>query len=145
MAGFWQNLHRKIASRAKSKKKIYIQTFNWQGAVLWSKKLYMQIPPTEWCYALMFVAWYWFYKRKCPNRDENLLTETYTHINKHISCMLLPRPLSNDPRFIQCIYYYSHTSKHFMEIYWLCVDVFLDQFFSCFYSSDITETKRMAR
>ena len=31
--------------------------------------------------------------------------------------ILLPRPLSNDPRFIQCIYRYSHSSKRFVEVY----------------------------
>ena len=31
--------------------------------------------------------------------------------------MLLPRPLSNDPRFIQCIYRYSHASKPFVGVY----------------------------
>ena len=31
-------------------------------------------------------------------------------------CILLPRPLSNDPRFIQCIYRYSHVSKRFVEV-----------------------------
>ena len=31
--------------------------------------------------------------------------------------ILLPRPLSNDPRFIQCIYRYSHASKRLVEVY----------------------------
>ena len=31
--------------------------------------------------------------------------------------ILLPRPLSNDPRFIQYIYRYSHASKRFVEVY----------------------------
>ena len=30
--------------------------------------------------------------------------------------MLILRPLSNDPRFIQCIYCYSHASKRFVEV-----------------------------
>ena len=34
-----------------------------------------------------------------------------------MKCTLLPRPLSNDPRFIQCIYRYSHASKRFVEVY----------------------------
>ena len=33
------------------------------------------------------------------------------------TCILLPRPLSNDARFIQCIYPYSHASKRFVEVY----------------------------
>ena len=33
--------------------------------------------------------------------------------------ILLPRPLSNDPRFIQCIYRYNHASKRFVEVYLL--------------------------
>ena len=32
-------------------------------------------------------------------------------------CILLPRPLSNDPRLIQYIYHYSHASKRFVEVY----------------------------
>ena len=32
------------------------------------------------------------------------------------TCILLPQPLSNDPRFIQCIYRYSHASKRFVEV-----------------------------
>ena len=31
--------------------------------------------------------------------------------------ILLPRPLRHDPRFIQCIYRYSHASKRFVEVY----------------------------
>ena len=30
---------------------------------------------------------------------------------------VVPRPLSNDPRFSQCIYRYSHASKRFVEVY----------------------------
>ena len=30
--------------------------------------------------------------------------------------ILLLRPLSNDPRFIQSIYRYSHASKRFVEV-----------------------------
>ena len=33
-----------------------------------------------------------------------------------VPCILLPRPLSNDPRFIQCIYHFSHASKRFVEV-----------------------------
>ena len=33
------------------------------------------------------------------------------------SSILLLRPLSNDPRFIQCIYRYSHASKRFVEVF----------------------------
>ena len=32
-------------------------------------------------------------------------------------CILLPRPQSNDPRLIQYIYHYSHSSKLFVEVY----------------------------
>ena len=31
--------------------------------------------------------------------------------------ILLPRPLSNDPRFMHCIYRYSHASKLFVEVF----------------------------
>ena len=31
---------------------------------------------------------------------------------------LLPRLSSNDPQFVQYIYCYSHTSKHFVKEYW---------------------------
>ena len=30
---------------------------------------------------------------------------------------VVPRPLSNDPRFTQCIYRYSRASKRFVEVY----------------------------
>ena len=30
---------------------------------------------------------------------------------------VVPRPLSNDPRFIQCIYRYSRASNRFVEVY----------------------------
>ena len=43
--------------------------------------------------------------------------------------ILLPRPLSNDPRFIQFIYHYSHASKCFVEVYY---DTYL--FFYLFYN-----------
>ena len=33
--------------------------------------------------------------------------------------ILLPRPLSDDSRFILCIYRYSHASKRFVEVYFL--------------------------
>ena len=29
---------------------------------------------------------------------------------------VVPRPLSNDPRFSQCIYRYSRASKRFVEV-----------------------------
>ena len=29
---------------------------------------------------------------------------------------VVPRPLSNDPRFVQCIYRYSRASKRFVEV-----------------------------
>ena len=32
------------------------------------------------------------------------------------STILLPRPLRHDPRFIQCIYRYSHASKRLVEV-----------------------------
>ena len=32
-------------------------------------------------------------------------------------CTVVPRPLSNDPRFSQCIYRYSRASKRFVEVY----------------------------
>ena len=32
-------------------------------------------------------------------------------------CTVVPRPLSNDPRFTQCIYRYSRASKRFVEVY----------------------------
>ena len=31
-------------------------------------------------------------------------------------CVLVPRPLSNDPWYIQCIYCYSHASKRFVDV-----------------------------
>ena len=31
---------------------------------------------------------------------------------------VVPRPLSNDPRFTQCIYRYSRASKRFVEVYY---------------------------
>ena len=34
--------------------------------------------------------------------------------------ILPPRPLSNDPRYVQCIYQYSHASKRFVKVYMLC-------------------------
>ena len=30
--------------------------------------------------------------------------------------ILLPRPLRHEPRFIQCIYRYSHASKRLVEV-----------------------------
>ena len=41
------------------------------------------------------------------------------------SSILLLRPLSNDPRFIQCIYRYSHASKRFVEVVSYGVILFL--------------------
>ena len=38
---------------------------------------------------------------------------------------LLPRPLRHDPRFIQCIYCYSHASKRLVEVYMSCIIVTL--------------------
>ena len=39
-----------------------------------------------------------------------------------ITCTkVVPRPLSNDPRFIQCIYRYSRASKRFVEIYFVLI------------------------
>ena len=38
--------------------------------------------------------------------------------NKHCrDYILLPRPLRHDPRFIQCIYRYSHASERLVEVY----------------------------
>ena len=38
---------------------------------------------------------------------------------------VVPRPLSNDPRFTQCIYRYSRASKRFVEVYTLaCAAVY---------------------
>ena len=34
------------------------------------------------------------------------------------STKLLLLPLSNDPRFIQCIYRYTHASKRFVEVFY---------------------------
>ena len=34
-----------------------------------------------------------------------------------MSLTLVPRPLSNDPRFTQCICRYSRASKRFVEVY----------------------------
>ena len=36
-------------------------------------------------------------------------------LNRDVSTVV-PRPLSNDPRLFQCIYRYSHASKHFVEV-----------------------------
>ena len=33
------------------------------------------------------------------------------------SATVVPRPLSNDPRFTQCVYRYSRASKRFVEVY----------------------------
>ena len=33
---------------------------------------------------------------------------------------VVPQPLSNDPRFTQCIYHYSRASKRFVEVYLPC-------------------------
>ena len=33
--------------------------------------------------------------------------------------LLLPRPLCNDPRFIQFTYRYSHASTRFVEVEWV--------------------------
>ena len=38
-----------------------------------------------------------------------------TNEKKHTSTVV-PRPLSNDPRFTQCIYRYSRASKRFVEV-----------------------------
>ena len=35
----------------------------------------------------------------------------------NIRCTVVPRPLSNDPRFTQCINRYSRASKRFVEVY----------------------------
>ena len=43
-------------------------------------------------------------------------SEICTLIYLTISILLL-RPLSNDPRFMQCIYRYSHASKRFVEVF----------------------------
>ena len=32
---------------------------------------------------------------------------------------VVPRPLSNDPRFTQCVYRYSRASKRFVKVYML--------------------------
>ena len=34
-----------------------------------------------------------------------------------IKTTVVPRPLSNDPRFTQCIHRYSRASKRFVEVY----------------------------
>ena len=34
----------------------------------------------------------------------------------HVYATVVPRPLSNDTRLFQCIYRYSHASKHFVEV-----------------------------
>ena len=34
-----------------------------------------------------------------------------------LNTTVVPRPLSNDPRFTQCIYRYSRASKRFVEVY----------------------------
>ena len=49
-------------------------------------------------------------------RLELLLWKCYLLTNR-CSRILLPRPLSNDPRFNQCIHRYSHASKRFVEVY----------------------------
>ena len=41
-----------------------------------------------------------------------------------VSTILLPRPLRHDPRFIQCIYRYSHASKRLVEVYIVSVPPF---------------------
>ena len=33
------------------------------------------------------------------------------------ACTVVPRTLSNDPRYTQCIYRYSRASKRFVEVY----------------------------
>ena len=41
-----------------------------------------------------------------------------THVCPVISLViLLPGPLRHDPRFIQCMYRYSHASKRLVEVY----------------------------
>ena len=39
-------------------------------------------------------------------------------VSDHVSktSTVVPRPLSNDPRFTQCIYRYSRASKRFVEV-----------------------------
>ena len=39
-----------------------------------------------------------------------------TSIYLRPQCILLPRPLRHDPRFIQCIYRYSHAAKRLVEV-----------------------------
>ena len=48
----------------------------------------------------------------CGPLQEDLIL---LHVNN--KGILLPQPLSNDPRYIQCIYCYSHASKRFVEVY----------------------------
>ena len=46
-----------------------------------------------------------------------VIDHLFTLVKRSISHILPPRPLSNDPRFIQGIYRYSHASKRFVEVY----------------------------
>ena len=49
---------------------------------------------------------------------EYFLFTIIIHIhNRFLDSTVVPRPLSNDPRFTQCIYRYSRASKRFVEVY----------------------------
>ena len=48
---------------------------------------------------------------------------------------VVPRPLSNDPRFTQCIYRYSRASKRFVEVYTLYTRKRERDFLRCCYNS----------
>ena len=47
-----------------------------------------------------------------PNKNNTL-----SNVNIARNSTIVPRPLSNDPRFTQCIYRYSRASKRFVEVY----------------------------
>ena len=47
------------------------------------------------------------------HKEEWLMTDCSQIPSSSSTCILLQRPLSNDPRFIQCNYRYSHASKRF--------------------------------
>ena len=52
--------------------------------------------------------------------DRKKVYTAYTFYRNNVNTaytILLPRPLSNDPRIIQFIYRYCHASKRFVEVY----------------------------
>ena len=60
--------------------------------------------------------WKWANMYTCVVREYHAL-KAYIYISfKVVQSTVVPRPLSNDPRFTQCIYRYSRASKRFVEV-----------------------------